>query len=66
MNGKLISLIFAAGRFDEDGSFIGQYGTMERQKMQRQFQAAFQQQQQPTSPSPLQIYSKSAAGGTYV
>jgi len=68
--------------FDEDGSFIGQYGTLERKNMQLQKQImssnGFQnsnghfQNSNGNIPSTNnsnnhhQIYSKSAAGGTYV
>jgi len=71
--------------FDEDGSFIGQYGTLERNKMQQQKQImssnGFHQssvdsnghfQSNGTIPSSNpnnhqhHVYSKSAAGGTYV
>lgn len=39
---------FPAGRFDEDGSFIGQYGTLQRQirEQQQQLQQREQQLQQ--------------------
>ena len=57
LNTKIIFVI-SAGKFDEDGSFIGQYGTLQRQKMQQAAKQAMN--------SNLQIYSKSAAGGTYV
>jgi len=67
--------------FDEDGSFIGQYGTLERNKMQQQKQIMssngfhnsnghFQSNGNiPNSSNPNNhhhVYSKSAAGGTYV
>jgi len=70
--------------FDEDGSFIGQYGTLERKNMQLQKQImssnSFQQNGQnghfpsngnipSSSNNPNNhhlVYSKSAAGGTYV
>ena len=32
----LIVLFLSKGRFNEDGSFIGQYGTLRRQQMQQQ------------------------------
>jgi len=45
---------YPAGRFDEDGSFIGQYGTLQRQireqqqqLQQREQQVQHQQRQQP-------------------
>jgi hypothetical protein len=83
-------------RFDEDGSFIGQYGTLERNKMQQKQNKmssnGFHRDSNPglrnnsfdsshlrngngiipsSTSSPNQnhqnhIYSKSAAGGTYV
>ena len=38
---------FVTGRFNEDGSFIGQYGTLRKQQqLQRQQQQQQQQQQQ--------------------
>jgi hypothetical protein len=71
--------------FDEDGSFIGQYGTLERKNMQLQKQImssnGFHQSSVdssghfqsngniPSSSNPNNhhlVYSKSAAGGTYV
>ena len=39
------------GRFEEDGSFIGQYGTLRRQQMEQAFQ---QQQQQLQQQQPFQ------------
>ena len=46
--------MISAGRFDEDGSFIGQYGTLQRQireqqqqLQQREQQVQHQQRQQP-------------------
>ena len=83
-------------RFDEDGSFIGQYGTLERNKMQQKHNKmssnGFHRDSNSglrnnsfdsshlrngngiipsSSSSPNQnhqnhIYSKSAAGGTYI
>jgi len=50
---------FPAGRFDEDGSFIGQYGTLQRQireqqqqlqQREQQLQQQVQQRQQPQQP----------------
>ena len=47
---------FAAGRFDEDGSFIGQYGTLQRRQQEQLLQKQMQQQE-------LGIKQ---GGGTYV
>jgi len=69
--------------FDEDGSFIGQYGTLERNKMQQQkqimssngfhnsnnghFQSNGNIPSNSSNPNNHHhVYSKSAAGGTYV
>ena len=48
------NVVVSAGRFDEDGSFIGQYGTLQRQireqqqqLQQREQQVQHQQRQQP-------------------
>lgn len=48
---------FTAGRFDEDGSFIGQYGTLQRRQLQEQLLQQQMQQQE--------LGIKSGAG-TYV
>jgi len=45
-----------AGRFDEDGSFIGQYGTLQRRQQEQLLQQQMQQQE-------LGIKQ---GGGTYV
>ena len=37
--------IFTAGRFDEDGSFIGQYGTLQRRQQEQLLQQQMQQQE---------------------
>ena len=47
---------FTAGRFDEDGSFIGQYGTLQRRQQEQLLQQQMQQQE-------LGIKQ---GGGTYV
>ncbi len=47
---------FLAGRFDEDGSFIGQYGTLQRRQQEQLLQQQMQQQE-------LGIKQ---GGGTYV
>ena len=47
-------ILFTAGRFDEDGSFIGQYGTLQR-KQEHLLQQQMQQQELGIKP-----------GGTYV
>ena len=44
-----------AGRFDEDGSFIGQYGTLQRRQQEQLLQQQMQQQELGIKP-----------GGTYV
>lgn len=36
---------FTAGRFDEDGSFIGQYGTLQRRQQEQLLQQQMQQQE---------------------
>ena len=46
---------FIAGRFDEDGSFIGQYGTLQRKQQEHLLQQQMQQQELGLKP-----------GGTYV
>ena len=48
-------LLFTAGRFDEDGSFIGQYGTLQRKQQEHLLQQQMQQQELGIKP-----------GGTYV
>ena len=35
-NVSLYSFLIFPGRFQEDGSFIGQYGTLRKQQMQQQ------------------------------
>ena len=52
-----LSFIFKniAGRFDEDGSFIGQYGTLQRRQQEQLLQQQMQQQELGIKP-----------GGTYV
>ena len=47
--------LFTAGRFDEDGSFIGQYGTLQRKQQEHLLQQQMQQQELGIKP-----------GGTYV
>ena len=50
------NVVVSAGRFDEDGSFIGQYGTLQRQireqqqQLQQREQQLQQQRQQPQQP----------------
>ena len=51
----LHSILFTAGRFDEDGSFIGQYGTLQRKQQEHLLQQQMQQQELGIKP-----------GGTYV
>ena len=65
----ITQILILAGRFDEDGSFIGQYGTLQRQqRLQQQQQQQQQQRPRPNGMPPHHAYfpSKSAAGGTYV
>lgn len=56
MKHNSISLYHLAGRFDEDGSFIGQYGTLQRRQQEQLLQQQMQQQE-------LGIKQ---GGGTYV
>ena len=51
----IFPLFFQAGRFDEDGSFIGQYGTLQRRQQEQLLQQQMQQQELGIKP-----------GGTYV
>ena len=48
-------ILISAGRFDEDGSFIGQYGTLQRKQQEHLLQQQMQQQELGIKP-----------GGTYV
>ena len=40
-----LTFFFTAGRFDEDGSFIGQYGTLQRRQQEQLLQQQMQQQE---------------------
>ena len=50
-----ILFCFTAGRFDEDGSFIGQYGILQRKQQEHLLQQQMQQQELGIKP-----------GGTYI
>jgi len=56
-------------RFEEDGSFIGQYGTLQRRQQQEQQKQLQQQQQQLANAAAVAAAAKAAAAqgpGTYV
>lgn len=57
--------IISAGRFDEDGSFIGQYGTLQRRQQEQLLQQQMQQHEQGLV-GPQVVNQAKPGGGTYV
>lgn len=63
-------IISLTGRFEEDGSFIGQYGTINKQQQQHQqqlFQQGYPSPPQPQVPQRVFASNAPASGpGTFV
>ena len=69
ISASVTPFFFFVVRFEEDGSFIGQYGTLQRRQQQEQQKQLQQQQQQLANAAAVAAAAKAAAAqgpGTYV